>query len=283
MDLAGLEIKVARSENLPILPQVVSTVLKMADDPNASTRDLERTIERDPAISGKLLRVANSPHYNAGSRITNIGRAVQLLGFSAVRSLLVGVAYQQMIGGRLQSKLFDRLAFWRHSIAAANAAKVLAMLRLPEQVDDAFVAGLMHDVGMLVLDRFSPEEFDRAIEDSQSEGLPIHVAEQELFGFDHTVVGAILADRWGIAGIVRDCIAYHHAPLPPDSVGLGPTLVCAADVLAHRCGYTNASPGVDYELPAPVVAALSLPPEQFEAIAGAVINEVERTEAALNL
>src|SRR5271157_330857 len=98
----------ARSENLPVLPQVVSSVLRLADDPDASPKEMERIIERDPGITAKILRVANSAYYGM-SQVPTIGRALTALGMNNVRSLVVGVAYQQVISGREMAAHFSKL------------------------------------------------------------------------------------------------------------------------------------------------------------------------------
>src|SRR5262249_24324776 len=153
---------ISRSENLPVLPQIVSQVLKLADDVEASPKDMERIIERDPAITAKLLRVANSSYYGL-HQVSSTGRAISMLGMNAVRSLVVGVAYQQIIAGRTQASHFNKLEYWRHSLGVATAARILAKLKAPMLSEEMYVAGMMHDVGLLVLDRFQPMELDKAV------------------------------------------------------------------------------------------------------------------------
>ena len=211
MDLGSLAIKLARSENLPVLPQVVSSVLRLADDPDASPKEMERIIERDPGITAKILRVANSAYYGM-SQCPTIGRAVTALGMNTIRSLVVGVAYQQVISGREMAAHYSKLEFWRHSLAVAAACRILGKMKMPAHAEELYGAGMMHDVGMLVMDRFCPEEFDAAIKTAQGESIPLHDAEIMMYGFDHTEVGEILAEKWGLSAIMKNAIRYHHTP-----------------------------------------------------------------------
>src|SRR5579871_4304738 len=170
VELRSLEIKISRSENLPVLPQIASSVLRLADDPDSSAREMEKLIERDSAIAAKILRVANSSYYGL-SNVPSISRAISILGLNTVRSLVVGIAYQQIIAARQVSKLFSKVEFWRHSVAVATSAKILGKLKMPARAEELYSAGLMHDVGLLVLDRFAPNELDQAVSYAQQQKI----------------------------------------------------------------------------------------------------------------
>jgi len=188
VDLRSLEIKVSRSENLPVLPQIVSQVLTLADDPNASARSMERLIEADAAIAAKILRVASSAFYG-NTPVPTIGRAISILGMNTIRALVVGIAYQQIMSGRTQSQLFSKVDFWRHCLATAIAARVLGKILMPTKADDLYCAGMLHDVGLLVLDRFAPGDLDSALKTAMEDGMPLYQAEDMLYGFNHAMIG----------------------------------------------------------------------------------------------
>jgi HD-like signal output (HDOD) protein len=125
VDLRSLEIKISRSENLPVLPEHVSQILKLVDKPYVSPSVMEAIVQRDAAVTAKILRVANSPFYGL-TPCTSISRAMHSLGANQVRSLVIGVAYQQAIGTRSGSRLLDKHALWQHSLATAVAARFQA-------------------------------------------------------------------------------------------------------------------------------------------------------------
>jgi len=281
VELASLAIKISRSENLPVLPQIVSSVMKIADDPNASGRSMEHIIERDPAITAKVLRVANSSYYGV-NHVPTIGRAISVLGLNTIRSLVVGVAYQQMISGRAHSARFDKLGFWRHSLAVATGARILAKIKMPLKSEELYGAGMLHDVGLLVMDRFLSEEFDEALKMAQDERIPLHVAEQRIYGFDHAEVGGLLADKWGLPGIISYAVRYHHDVAAADDHQITTMLVAAADHLAHQCGLGNNAPVSD-EMPEHLSSALGMPEEQLAVIRKVMFEELMRSQTALNI
>lgn len=283
MDVRDLEIKIARSENLPVLPQIVGSVLKLADDPQASPKALERIIERDPAITAKILRVANSAFYGL-NQVPSIGRAISILGLNAIRSLVVGVAYQQIISGKTASAKFSKLEFWQHSLAVAVGARILAKLKLPLKAEELYCAGMMHDVGLMILDRFCPEELDRAIQASIDQNIELHVAEHQVLGFDHSEVGALLADRWGLSPLMAATIRNHHTMIESDTSFTASCYISAANTLAHQCGYkNNGSKELVLEFHPAATAAIELPEQQLEIIRSVMVQEVQKAQDAFQI
>lgn len=283
MDLQSLEIKIARSENLPVLPQIVSQVLKIADDPNASAKSLEKLIEHDAAICAKILRVANSPYYGL-SGCASVARAISVLGMNQVRSLVVGIAYQQMISAKQHSASFNKTEFWQHSLAAATAAKILAKLKMPQKSEELYGAAMMHDVGLLVMDRFCPDQLDQAIRYCNETGMQLHEAEKMLFDFDHAQAGGMLADKWQIDGMLRDAIAHHHDLESEGDFEATTFFVHAANAFAHSCGYANSTrPSAPPEIPASILERLGTPAEQVPVILQVVQAEVAKAQEAFQI
>lgn len=282
MDLNTLGLKIARSENLPVLNNVVTQVLKTADDPNASPRTLERIIERDPALTAKILRVANSSYYGM-SGVSSISRAISVLGMNTIRSLVVGVAYQQILSGRSNAQLFDRLAFWRFSVATATGSRILMKLKQPLKSEEMYVAGMMGAVGLLVMDKFMPCDLDAAIQTANEEKVPLHVAEKEVLGFDHAEIGALLAEKSRLNDTIIRAVRFHNAPFE-DRKGFATTgVVAAATGVAGLCGYRPSGPDLAPGLDADLLGALELDPEQIEPVRAVVQAEIERSEQAFGV
>jgi HD-like signal output (HDOD) protein len=264
------------------LPQIVSTVLKIADDPDASARAMERVVERDSAITAKILKVANSPFYGL-QQVPSIGRAISVLGLNNVRSLVINVAYQQMISGRVHSKLFDKLSFWQHSLGVATACRILAKIKMPLKAEELYGAGIMHDVGMLVLARYSPEEFDSAISISNEKRIPLHLAETQVFGFDHCVVGGLLAEQWRLSPILYSAIRHHHNVFQEPDQQETTSIVAAADWIAHEAGLRNNGGGYQAEMDAVAEMTLDLPREQYAVIVRVVQEEVSKVRQSMQI
>lgn len=282
VELHSLEIKIARSENLPVLPQIASAVLRVADDPNASAKSVERIIERDPAITAKILRVASSAYYGQ-SQVVSVGRAISVLGLGTIKSLVVGVAYQQVLQGKSTSKNFDKMEFWRHSLAVATASRILAKLKLPLKAEELYSAGMMHDVGMLVMDRFCHDELDGNIKDARDGKNALHRIEEQTLGFNHADVGGILAERWGLTPLMRSAITNHHSLNPDDPHFEAVCFISAANTLAYRAGFCNAVPGLEPEFEPVALEKIAIPEQQLDVIVNVMQTEVAKAEEAFQI
>ncbi len=243
---------------------------------------MEKVIERDPAITAKVLRVANSAYYGS-QNVSTVGRAIAFLGMNAIRSLVVGVAFQQMVSGRQQSQRFVKVEYWRHCLAAATAGRILGRIRLPSKAEELYCAGMMHDVGMLVLERFMPSDFDIVLEMAATKLIPLHEAETEVLGFNHAEVGALLARKWNLAPLVHNALRYHHEPVMDGDYYETTCYISAANVLAHQCGFTNNQFVGGLEVDAEVAQAIGLPTEQFGAIRDVMVGEVLKAQDAFQI
>ena len=264
------------------MSQAASSVLTLVDNPNTGPRVIKLAIEKDPAITAKILKVANSAYYG-GVEMPTVGRAIHFLGINKIRSLVVGIAFQQMMGDRFETPGFCKVEFWKHSLAVATASRILARMKMPSKAEELFCAGMMHDVGMLVMDRYMPNEFQRSLELCQKTGWPLHEVEKSVLGYDHATVGGVLADKWNLSKVVRHAIMYHHSPELDGDYYETTCIIAASDVLAHQCGYTNNVDNVKMEINEEVAEAIGLPIEQFETVQAVVVSEVSKAQQAYNL
>ncbi len=282
MELSALSIRVARTPGLGMLPQITSQILRMVDNPNASPRQIGALIERDPGLASKLLKTANSAYYGSPGKIKTVSQAISVMGLSAVRSVVVSQAYQQMTAVRGASKRFDRLAFWQHSLATASAARVLAKLKGYRDPEEAFLAGLMHDAGRLVMDRFLPNEFDQICTLALERVIPLIEAEREVLGYTHVEIGDMLAEQWNLPDGLRTAIRMHHQPKGTFAECPLGYLVYAANIVAHQVGFAL-QPPVLYELDDAVKQELGIPDAQLEGLKQVVLQEVMRTQEVLKI
>jgi len=243
---------------------------------------MERLIEADAAIAAKILRVSSSAFYGA-TAVPTIGRAISILGMNTIRALVVGIAYQQIMSGRTQSQLFSKVDFWRHCLATAIAARVLGKILMATKADDLYCAGMLHDVGLLVLDRFAPNDLDCALKTALDDGIPLHEAEDLLYGFNHAMIGDLLAVRWNLSPLVHAAIRYHHDVCGDDNHHLSTCIIAAANHLAHEAGYKNPSNAPDFELDGAVMSSLNLPQEQLDVIVSVLPPEVQKAEQAFGI
>lgn len=197
--------------DLPTMPHIATLVMKKVADPNASARDLHKIISGDPALASKILKIANSAFYGCTRNISTLTDAIVILGFNTIRSLAIAAATQKLFRkGRM--RLVDKL-LWEHSIGVAIAARTVAKkVRFPK-AEEAFLAGLLHDIGKIVLDVNIPEKFMRIVQEVYNNpGTTFMEAEQEMLGFDHTEVGYMVVHKWKFADSMEEAVRYHHAP-----------------------------------------------------------------------
>jgi putative nucleotidyltransferase with HDIG domain len=217
-------------QDLPSLPVVVMELLGSIDQENVDISVLARKVSLDQALTAKTLRLANSASSGLQVRVTTIQQAITYLGFQATRNLITAAAVTGCFpAGKCPG--FDHRAFWRHSIATAACAKVLAR-RMRLNQDFAFTAGLLHDIGRLVLVTGFPERYSAVLARRQREDCQLLDVERELLGVDHVMAGALLAQHWQFSDTMHHAIAYHHEPESPGA-GFLATIVHVANAIVH--------------------------------------------------
>lgn len=215
---------------LPSLPAVVTELLAAMDGPETDLGALAKKVAQDQALTAKALRLANCSAYGLQAKVTTIQQAITFLGFDSTRNLITAAAVTSNFpGGRCAG--FDTQAFWRHSIASAACASVLAR-RTRFNQDYAFTAGLLHDIGRLVLASSYPVLYQQALNWRSAHDSSMLEAERAIFGIDHVVAGVALAEHWNFSDAMRLAIANHHAPDAPGASFLA-TIVHVADAIVH--------------------------------------------------
>jgi putative nucleotidyltransferase with HDIG domain len=209
--MATAEELVAGVTDLVTLPEVALRVNQMVDDPRVSADAIGRAIAQDAALTARVLRAANSPLFGMTRQIDSIGRAVTVLGAGQVRDLTLGLSAARAFDG-IPNDLVSMSAFWDHSLMCAVAARLLAAQA--GRGEAVFVAGLLHDIGRLVLFRRVPEASRQAVLMSVDEPgePPMHLCERALIGTDHAEIGAALARQWRLPPMLRECLEFHHEP-----------------------------------------------------------------------
>lgn len=217
-------------DDLPSLPAVVMELLGSIEQEDVDIAVLARKVSHDQALTAKTLRLANSSAYGLAMKVTTIQQAITFLGFQTTRNLITAAALTGCFPNR-HCTGFDDTAFWRHSVASAVCARMLAR-HLRVNQDIAFTAGLLHDIGRLVLVTLHPQRYaDVIAERRRTDGLMLEV-EREVIGVDHVMAGEALARHWNFSETMRLAIAYHHAPETPGA-GLLASIVHVANSVAH--------------------------------------------------
>jgi len=200
-------------KDLVTLPDVAMRIARMTDDPRASATDIGREISNDAALTARLLRLANSAAYGQHRKIATVSRAITVLGVRQVRDLTVGLTAVRAFDG-ISNNLVTMEAFWRHSVLCAVAAGQIGGRRDAARTESPFVAGLLHDMGQLVMYSRVPEasrETLLMLADA-TDDVGLYQCERAVMTFDHAAVGAALARNWGLPDALLECIEFHHEP-----------------------------------------------------------------------
>lgn len=219
---------------LPTLPDVVAKINQLVVSPDTSANDINNVISNDLALSAKILKVVNSPFYGFPRRITSITYAVVILGFRAVRNLALSAFILDAFGKGKDITAFDVHAFWDHSLCTAVAASSTANAVESESADDAFMGGLLHDVGKVVMSQFLPDDMEAVLREVKERDCLFLEAEKAILDYDHAEVGALLLEKWNLPQSIVDVVRYHHMPevLEEESSELC-TLIHFGDILAR--------------------------------------------------
>ena len=234
--------------DLPSLPEVVTRAIALVNDPESSAIDIGRILSEDTAMTARLLKIVNSPFYGFPSRIETVSRAITVIGTLDLLDLILATSVVKMFSG-VPNDLVSMDSFWKHSLYSGVLARLLAARSKQPNVEHFFVAGLLHDLGSLVIYRKMPELAREALLRARYNGRVLREAEQEIMGFDHASVGAELMRMWKLPTSLVEAIEYHHNPSQAQHYPLVASVVHVADVIAstvRSCGgASEAAPPLD--------------------------------------
>ena len=204
------------SPQLPSLPAIAIKALELARQENVSITEIADLISNDPALSSKILKTVNSSFYGLPKEVSTISRALVILGLQAVKTLALGFSLLTNLKNGPQEG-FDYMVFWKRSIYSAVAAKLLAKKLRVVQQEEAFLCGLLADVGIIVMHRVVGADYDAVVAASNGDQEILAQMSMEKFDLDHTTVGGMLAELWQLPPVLAKPIAQHHNPNEPDA------------------------------------------------------------------
>jgi putative nucleotidyltransferase with HDIG domain len=199
-------------KSLPTLPDVAAKVLELSNNPDVSPKEIADTVERDPAIATRLLKLVNSPYYGIRGTMTSVHQSVTFLGVSNLRNLVLSTSVMDLFDQEVTVGSFSIKELWVHSLATACAARELCRIVRVGDPEVAFSAGLIHDIGKIVMDQYLHEDFQRIITLMDKHKASMVDAETAVLGVDHAEIGNILALRWALPEVLQETIGFHHAP-----------------------------------------------------------------------
>jgi putative nucleotidyltransferase with HDIG domain len=271
VDTQAREVAVANVireiSHIATLPEITLKIVSIVEDPSSTAQDLHNVISKDPALCTRILKVVNSAFYGLPGQIGSINRAIVLLGLNAVKNIAIAASLAKLFKGGQLTNGFSAKDLWTHSIAVGTATKLLAERMKLGLVDEAFLAGLIHEIGLMVMMQYDRNKLVEVFEKGSQQGADFATVETAVFGATHTEFGAALSEKWKFPKNFTNIIGFHHNPmgLPVEQRTL-PAMVFVADRLAAELKNPFKMDLADLSIPEDIMAACKLTEEDLQAI-----------------
>jgi putative nucleotidyltransferase with HDIG domain len=220
---------------IPTMPTIAAKVMQIVNDPHSSAEDVAKFISRDVALTSKVLRLANSAFYGIPRTISSVNSAIVILGFNTIRSLVLSASVLKVFPAKPGLVAFDRKAFWKHSFMVGIASRMVAQIYRKKKLVDmetAFSAGLLHDIGKIILEQFSNDDYLPVLKAAKDQGIPLYMAEKAMLGMSHADVSGMLVDKWQMPNELKGPIVNHHSPMDDKA---SQDMACIVHYANHLC------------------------------------------------
>ncbi|MCP4727377.1 MAG: HDOD domain-containing protein [bacterium] len=239
----GKIVELVNHSDISSIKQTVSQIISTINDPASSAKDLKMIIEIDPPLTAKLLRLANSAKYGYPKTISEIQEAIICIGFDAVRELALSQKVCELFENDTYISGYSRASLWKHSVGVALCSKLIYRREFKQHGNNIYVAGLLHDIGIIVLDQFFHDKFILILKKAYKHRINCIEIENDILGFDHTDIARALAENWEFPNQIIKAIDLHHDPeFDEDESDKIPSVIYLADSIAQDLliGYNDA-------------------------------------------
>lgn len=223
--------------DLPALPQITNRIIELTADPDSTNREICNLINRDQVLVAKVLKLVNSAYYGLPRKVATVSEAVNLLGMQTLRTLVVGASVYKTLTGFQKEPAGNFDAMWQHALACAVSSRLIAAELMVAQKDHAFTAGLLHDIGKVILRTLCRDQYHQACALAEVRGCHLIEAEVEVLETSHAEVGKMAAHKWNLPMTLVEPIGYHHEPLADCDNKELVQIVYFGDVVAGLAGY----------------------------------------------
>lgn len=266
---------IAQLKDIPAMPVVVGKLRQLLSDPNVDFKKLADVLRYDPGMTANILRLVNSAYFGFMSKVDSVQQGIARLGTKRMYELVLAAAVGPVFQRSIKGYDLPSGALWKHSIAVAIGTEQLALLLNIRVPDYAFTAGLLHDIGKIILGTFIEVDTEPIMQLVEQEGIPFDVAERQILGIDHAEVGALLFEKWNIPQSVIDVSKWHHQPHGYEGDPTVLNLVHLADSISLMSGIGTGDDGLAYRLSKEVVHNLQVNNSIIEACAFQTMVKVE--------
>lgn len=255
-----------RIKDLPPLPDSVQKIIEITNSHKASATDLSKVLERDQALTSKILKLVNSSYYGFSREITTISQATMLLGFNTIKSLALTATSYNLLNRNLPAYEMEKGMLWQHSIACATACRLIAKQIKYPNPEEAYISGLIHDIGKLMLDQYASDLFKQIITLTTTSEIPFDIAEKEILGFDHAQIGGKIAENWNFPITLVEAISHHHQPEEAKQNQTLTYIVHLADTITEMIGIGIGNDSLKYAFQPDTLTILNLGEELVQSL-----------------
>jgi putative nucleotidyltransferase with HDIG domain len=224
-----LHRRIKNISSLPTIPSVLRRISEIIEKPNVSLTEISNFISNDPALTTKILKMINSAVYGFPGRISLVSHATVLLGLNVIKGLLIGVSVFEIMQKAM-------VGLWEHSLGCAVTAKLIAQRKRLNEPEEVYAAGLLHDIGKVILILEYPEEYEKASNEAEAKCVTIYELETNHFIENHATVGAWMSEKWHFPNNLTEVIKYHHNPLRSKYAPMETAIVHLSDILVRARG-----------------------------------------------
>ena len=278
-----LELMIMTASDLPTIPVVATKVMQLIESGNVTAEELSRVVASDPAVAARVLKISNSSYYGCQRQIQTLSHAIVVLGFATLKSLIVAASVKQVY----QPYGLTEKMLWEHSFGAGLAARIIAKETRLAREEEAFLGGLFHDIGKIIMNSMDSKQFQEVMQRCYNDGLSFEEAEQRVYPYTHSEVGGLVIKKWNFPDMLMHAVLNHHSFYFDDDVDASQiNLTCVvglADMFCHKVGIGIREPEEELDLMQTVPARrLGLTEERLEKLMALFTEAYEKDKSFFN-
>ncbi len=261
-----IDTLLANLSGLPSIPDVVTKIINMVNDPNVDFKLVASEISTDQAITTNVLKLANSAYYSKGKEIETVEKAIVTLGIREVKDIVVVASTKQILDKSIIGYDLAKGDLWKHNVAVAMLSKKIALDKKQRLLADiVFTGGIIHDVGKTVIAIYVAHTFAEILDVVQAEGIPFPEAERKVMGYDHQEIGQFILKKWKFPDVLESIVRYHHEPSQaPEAYAMHTSIVHVANIICQMAGVGIGGDGLYHALDDAAVDKVGLSERDLE-------------------
>ncbi|MEI6514242.1 MAG: HDOD domain-containing protein [bacterium] len=269
---------VSKTQDLPTMPEAALRVVRLANDEDIPNLTIARALANDQGLAARILRLANSAYYGLPHEVSTLNDAVMLLGTRTIRHMALLASTFPWLAKELSGYDLAPAMLWRHSFTVAIGAEIIAKQTRSVSPDEAFTAGLLHDIGKVVMSMWMKDMLPEMLKKVREENIPFNDSEYNSFGFTHADVGGHLASQWNLPESLVKAVTNHHCPDRVDSTSSLTQITHIADAVALSIGIGIGGDGLHYPFSSSAMEHLGLSESDLEFVADKMVDTIAKSK-----